>query len=353
MSKIEDLLNRTVREEKNVTKGSLSLTVYIVITCSVIISFGLFFAVYYVADVDGYLQDNKGIINLYDFYDQKVGEYENAVFFIGSSIVRDSIYSYEINNLVKKKYPNITAYNLGLSGSLPIDRTLEIQKIIDSKPSLVIFGITYRSVNDAIDYARFFEITKLVHSRLDIRDDSFWLFTESETKYFAPISDLEKKKYLVSAIEYKCSPVHQSINYSSDPVSGQKYLWHVSIPKNTLAEWVNKNGNFRPVITNESTRYKDALIYNVKTLQDAGIPVIILNMPLHPLLSERITDESRANFYDLLNETGAEWYDFERDYDGDCFRDGVHANFDGALKFAPRMADLIIEQVEKDVIHYT
>lgn len=353
MSKIEELLNRTVRDETNVTKGSLSLSVYIVIICSVIISFGLFLGLYYIADVDGYLQDNKGIINIYDFYDQKVGKNESAVFFIGSSIVRDSIYPYEINSIVKKKYPNITAYNLGLSGSIPIERALEIQKIIDSKPSLVVYGITYRSVTDTINYARFFEITKLVYSRLDIRDDCLWLFTEDEKGYFAPLSDLEKKKYLVSAIEYKCGAVHQSINYSYCPVSGSGFLWHLSIPKNTFAEWVNKNGNFRPVITNESTRYKDALIYNVNVLQDAGIPVIILNMPLHPLLSERITDESRANFYSLLNETGAVWYDLERDFGDEFFRDGVHANFNGAMKFAPRMADLIIEQVEKDVIHYT
>ena len=353
MSKIGDLLNRTVRDE---TKSGLSLSVYIVIICSVIISFGCFLGFYCVVDVDEYLQDNKQIINLYDFYDQKVGKNETSIFFIGSSILGRAIYPPKINQLIKMNYPNITAYNLYISSDIPIERTLEIQKIVDAKPSLVIYGISYRSVTDDIDYSHFFERTKLVYSRLNIRDDSLFLYNEAEIMYFTPISNLDKKKYLFSAIQYAFNGrVQEAFNYSFDPYGGEEY--RKSLPKvgrNVIAADANNlNSIWRPVVTNESTRYKDALIYNVKTLQDAGIPVIILNMPLHPLYSEKITDESRANFYTLLNETCAIWYDLERDYDEDYFNDGIHASFDGAMKFAPRMADLIIEQVEKDVIHYT
>ena len=362
MSKIEELLNRTVRDETNVTKGSLS--VYIVIICSVIISviisLLLLQGLYYVADVDGYLQDNKQIINLYDFYDQKVGENETAVFFIGSSNMGYSIYPPEINNLIKENYQNITTYNLYHGGDIPIERAMEVQKIIDAKPSLVIYGITYRSVTDKIDSARFFERTKLVNSRLNIRDDSKWLYSDDEkmhfaplSDHFAPLSDFGKKMYLFSAIEYKLNSAHNSINYSFDPLGENIRSSLMKDEARIIKEVNNPNSAWHPAVTNESTRYKDALLYNVKTLQDAGIPVIILNMPLHPLLSEKITDESRANFFELLNETGAEWYDLERDYGDDFFWDSHHATYDGALKFAPRMADLIIEQVEKDVIHYT
>ncbi len=364
MSKIEDLLNRTVRDETNVTKGSLSLSfkIYIVIICSVIISviccFSLLPVLYYVADVNGYLQDNKQIINLYDFYDQKLGENESAVFFIGSSIVGYSIYTPEINRILKDNYFNITSYNLVVHSDIPIERALDIQKIIDAKPSLVIFGITYRSVTDEIDLSRFFDRTKLVYSRLDIRGDCVWLYTEDEKKYFSPLNDLERKKYLHSAINYKLSGYRSygSLDYIVDPYGYEERMKMQLSPidkKKIIALANDPNNVWRPIVTNESTRYKDALIYNVKTLQDAGIPIIILNMPLHPLYSEKITHESRANFYDLLNETGAVWYDLERDYGDDFFIDDRHATFDGALKFAPRMADLIIEQVEKDVIHYT
>ena len=106
------------------------------------------------------------------------------------------------------------------------------------------------------------------------------------------------------------------------------------------------NDVWRPVVTNESTICKDALLYNVRTLQNAGIPVIIINMPLHPLFSEKVTDESRQNFFDLLNQTGAKWFDMEKDYGDEFFRDSHHAMFEeGALVFSPRMADLIIQEL--------
>ncbi|WP_042705977.1 hypothetical protein [Methanomicrobium mobile] len=360
MPKIEDLLNKTVREETDVTKGSISLsiTVYIVIICSVIISVilcpSLLLGFYCVTNVDGYLQDTKQIINLYDFYDQKVGENETAVFFLGSSIVGWSMYPTEINRIVKMDYPNITTYNLAESGDLPIERALEIQKIIDAKPSLVIYGITYRSVMDKIDYGRFFDRTKLVYPRLDIRNDSLPLYNAEEKMYFTPFNEFEKKRYLKSAIDYKFAGSSGSVNYSFDYLGGeQSRKLAVKNDQKIITQVNDPNFIFRPVVTNESTRYKDALIYNVKTLQDAGVPVIIINMPLHPLLSERITDESRANYYDLLNETGAVWYDFEHCLDEDSFSDSHHVIHIGALKLAPRIADLIIEQVEKDVIHYT
>ena len=352
MSKIEDLLNRTVRKETEITRSIVVTVITIVLS----ITIGSLLGIFYLADVDKYLQDNKETINLYDFYDRKFVSNETAVFFIGSSIVGHSIYPLEINRIVKKDYPNITAYNLFESGDIPIERSLEIQKIIDAKPSLVIYGISYRSVTDKINPARFFERTKLVHSRLSVREDSLWLYTAYEQLYFTPLSDFGKRKYLFSAIDYKFSGEDRSINYSLDPYWVHREE-HDILTEDKNASIIKKindpNSVWCPVVTNESTRYKDALIYNVKTLQDAGVPVIILNMPLHPLLSEKITDESRANFYNLLNETGAEWYDLERDYGDDFFVDDHHASFDGALKFAPRMAELLIEQVEKDVIHYT
>ena len=346
MSKIEDLLNRTVRQDNKANRWVVIVAIAIV-SC---VAIGSLLCAIYFADVDGYLQKNKPIIGVYDFYDQKVGENETAVFFFGSSLVGDLMYPIEINRLVKMNYPNITSYNLNIGGEIPIERTLEIQKIIDAKPSLVIFGVTYRSASDFMNNARLFDRTKPVASRLNLRSDSLWLYTKDEMRYFTPMSLFEKKKYLFSAIEYKLS---EHTSAGSFDKFGESLGPVESLTQDEVIEWVFKNRSFRFNVTSERTRYKDALIYNVKTLQNAGIPVIIINMPLHPLLSEKITDESRANFYDLLNETGAVWYDFERDYDGSYFKDGVHANFDGALEFAPRMADLIIEQVEKDVIHYT
>ena len=98
---------------------------------------------------------------------------------------------------------------------------------------------------------------------------------------------------------------------------------------------------------------KEALMYIVKTLKENNVPVIIANMPINPLLSEQISNSSYSNYFDTINGTDVDHYDLDGNYSPEDFFDEVHMTYDGALKFAPRMADLIIEQVEKDVIHYT
>lgn len=357
MARIDKILDKTVRKESEAKKG----IVVVGIVVGVLIAVGLFVGGMFCINliIGGYLQDTKDIINLYDFYDLKVGENETAVFFVGSSIIGCSIYPPKINDILYENNYNITAYSVVINGDLPIERSLEIQKIIDAHPSLIIYGITYRSVTDNISDSRYSERTKLVYSRLNVREDSHFLFDEDKIKYFTTQPELSyKKTFLRSAITTLFFGKDESariLDYTADPY-GDKYRKSFSLDKNITnikEQSNNPNDAWRPVVTNETTRYKDALIYNVQTLQNAGIPVIIINMPLHPLFSEKITDESRQNFYDLLNQTGAKWYDMEKDYGDEFFADSHHASIEGAEIFAPRMADLIIEQVENDVIHYT
>ncbi|HJJ41694.1 MAG TPA: hypothetical protein O0W90_00055, partial [Methanocorpusculum sp.] len=240
-----------------------------------------------------------------------------------------------------------------MDGDIPRDRSLEIQKIIDSKPSLIIYGVTYRSITDESSDSSFLERVNLVHSRLDVREDSYFLFTNDELKMITTgPSFLYNKTFFRSALKDKLfgkDDKTNKINYKIDPYGDnhRKYWGNLSDNSQIIRFSNDPHNKWRPIVTNESTIYKEALIYNVKTLQDAGIPVIIINMPIHPLFSEKITDESRQNFFDLLNQTGAVWYDMERDYGDEFFYDSHHASFYGAHQFAPVMADLIIEQVEK------
>ena len=84
--------------------------------------------------------------------------------------------------------------------------------------------------------------------------------------------------------------------------------------------------------------------------------MVILNMPLHPLISEHVTEESRENFFALLDSTGALWYDYEFACPDDdyWYKDGHHiAPETGAKQFAPQMAELIIELEENNVIHHS
>ena len=69
-------------------------------------------------------------------------------------------------------------------------------------------------------------------------------------------------------------------------------------------------------------------------------------MPLNPLLSEKITDESRKNFSEFLNQTGVVWYDYEYLFGEEYFADTHHMwSIHGRDNFSPFMADLIIQEL--------
>ena len=358
MSKIGDLLNRTVREETDITKGDHSLTISISIICSVMICIGFFLGLYYFADVDTYLKDNKEIIHLYDFYDKKVGENETAVYIIGSSVVAESIIPPEINRLlVQKGYDNIKLYTCYLSSDTPMSRSVQLKNIIDSKPSLIIYGLMPRDIssNDWKD-----EYFVIVHDRLHLCNNSEYLYSKEQLNTLSKNDDIwYNKKFLLSALNYRPSSADNShyerLNYSYDPI-GEDIRKSISTRADinaTLANVNNPNSFWRTEseVSDEWTQNKEALMYIVKTLKENNVPVVIANMPINPLLSEQISNSSYSNYFDLINGINVDYYDLDGCYSPEDFFDEVHMTYDGAIKFAPRVADLIIEQVEKDVIH--
>lgn len=344
--KIDKLIEKTI-EKDGVKKWKVvaGIVVGLVLACSVL--FGLILLV----DVDGYLYHEKEVLHLYEFYDDKVGENECAVFFLGSSMIGDSIYTKGINeNLINAGY-NITCYCLVMQGDTPLRRTVQIQNIIESSPSLVVIGVTY---GDVINPSWPSERVILVHDKLKIRDDSLYLFSEEEVSDFKVESDfLYKKSFIRNALlagdvdgttrwDYYTHPYGQMRDISYDDISELI----VDINEESLISALRGGDRYYiGEVPTELTRHKEALIFNVKTLQKSGIPVVIINMPLHPITSSYITDESRQNMYDLLNQTGAPWYDMECDYDETFFKDNHHASLYGALQFTPVITDLIIQEL--------
>ncbi len=296
--------------------------------------------------------DNQPIIKLYDFYDQKVGLNTTAVYFIGSSIIIDGVAPPLIHkNLTSQGYNNVTAYNLGISGDTPLQRSVQIQKIIDSKPSLVIFGLTYRSFVDK----RFVEeYIVLPHDRLQIRNDSLCLYSKDETELFDTVPDIfYTKKYLLSALNANIDN-NNSINRFFNEYDIEEYLRSrnnaINVTPNlpeVIRQANDPNDLWRPVITKEHNRYKEAILYNVKTLQDAGIPCVIVNMPLHPITSAKITDNTRNNYFALLNKTGAPIYDLEHIFENEDFRDSHHPSWKGAIKIEPYFTQIILQELNK------
>ena len=313
--------------------------------------------------VDDYLQNKKDIVAVYDFLDLKVGSDQTVVYFIGSSIVGCGIDSYEINRILRDNGLNIVTYNIAIDGTNARQRSLLTQNIIDSEPDLVIFGESYHiAVNNGLNHERIF----VVADKLKIRDDQLYLYNSNELEMInRPASYFDKKRFVSSALAYHRSNPQKidltntydlyTVTYGSDWRHNQENRQKYGYRYEGIVADANRGG-WSPVITKETTPAKEAMKYNAQALMDAGIPVVILNMPLHPLVSERVTEESRENFFEFLDSTGALWYDYEFACPDDeyWYKDGHHiAPETGAKMFAPQMAELIIELEESNVIHHS
>ena len=355
--KIDHLIEKTTEKD-----GVKKWAVVLVIILGVVLAyFGLGLYLDFVG-VNTYISETKQVVAVYDFYDLKIGETETAVYFIGSSIIGCGIDSDEINRLLREEGYDITVYNLGIDGNDPFEQSLQIQNIIDSKPSLVIFGETY---NRLLQQTWNEEVVFLVNDRITLRPESLYLYTTDELwTILKPHTYLDDKRFVESAKKY--SP--KGIKQIDSVVSTDLYTltksssWRHTEENNPNYKGYEgivaeaNSGGWSPLITDEMTNAKEAVIYNARTLMDAGIPVVILNMPLHPLISEHVTEESRENFFALLDSTGALWYDYEFACPDDeyWYKDGHHiAPETGAKMFAPQMAELIIELEESNVIHHS
>ena len=349
MSKADDILEKTKRRELEAKKWKVvvGIVVGLVLAC---VFLGV---VFWFADVDDYLKDTKQIVALYDFYDEKSLYSENSVYFIGSSMVGFSINSTLINAIISENGHNYTAYNIGIGSDTPIQRSLEVEKIISSSPSLVVIGITYGEIeipnifwgDGWIDSERVY----LVQDRLMVNDSSLYLYSEYQLDEIQGSKPLNYySKFLRGAFIHKITSPDsdREWDWNGDPWNKYRRFSNtkdISTLENTLKK---EPGKWDAIVTSESTKNKEALIYIVNRLQSADIPVVIVNLPLHPILSENISEETRRNTFDLFNQTNAKnWYDFERDYGDIFFCDSHHASVEGAELFAPVMADLIIQEM--------
>lgn len=256
----------------------------------------------------------------------------------------------------------MTAYNLFLNSESQLEMALQTKKIINANPKLVIIGVIPRNFY----YSSWIEErVVLVHDELEYDSELLNILSDIELSQLETKNDLiYQRKYIISAIKFKYFPsnwndgiyeLDYSNDYTHDPI-GEDYRVYLSNSRKdtSLIDIIaEENPDWHPIFSNESNQQKVAFNYMINRLSESNIPVVIVNMPLYPLHSELITDESRNNYYNLLNETGVTWFDMEKLYNKSLFMDHSHLSYDGALEFAPVMTDLIIDLVENDVIHYS
>ena len=79
------------------------------------------------------------------FYSQKFEPEQKKIFLIGSSHIH-RINATIVENHISQTHKDYKIYNLGIGNDKPSLRIIHLQKMIESKPMLVVYGITFRDL---------------------------------------------------------------------------------------------------------------------------------------------------------------------------------------------------------------
>jgi len=300
---------------------------------------------------------------------------KDAVVAIGSSIIRAAIDGKCIADSLDSNGVNV--YNLGISGANPYTEILQIPALIRADPELVILdlgpnGLWDHKTNPSInEYNQFrFTINSITMQNDDIgnwtdliRDvDREWIaFNDAErieltqlysqkslermilsevSEYFDSI-DFEQKAPLPSDDEW--------IDYLMQPTFRGPYFEDMS--QTEISEYFEEkmpskatNGVYNPKL--DGTLNHQSYEYMISELTNAGIEVLLVATPHHPMVYPYLSDGQLDNFNETFNRysshdgvKGINMY-WEQ-WHSSMFRDRNHLGINGREYFCQRLAPII------------
>lgn len=361
---MDKLIEKTTKKD-----GEKKWKVVAGIVIGLVLACGLFCGCYYIIlapIVDSYIAD-KPISHLYDFYDLNIGNDETAIYFIGNSQIGADVYIPLVQKeLDERGYSELRVYNIYRDSDNPIRRLSQIEDIVESKPSLVIYGVSSWILTT--DGGWVDEDVILVKERLNLNSSADYLYSQDELDdlYSETSNPMYMKKFLSGAITSQVSkilsgtsqvidPITYTTNVTWEPwendekrtrysntfgINGQDLLEYVELTE-TYANTSRNKISLYPFV-GEETRKLLAFEYMLERFDDEGIPVVLVIMPEHSILNENTPAVSETNLRNYVDSTGLSWYDLDEIYGDEIMADLTHVHWEGAVTLAPVWADIVI-----------
>jgi len=330
-----------------IIKIILTLSFAIILAC---ICYLLFIALF----VNPWLENNQRELSVLNFYSQKNISPAPDVYFLGTSQMKEGLNCYTFEDDLKKSNISINCYNFAVNADSPLRRLVELNSIISSKPKIVVIGTDIRSMysDGEIDASRLM----LISNRVVLDNASTQLFDAKQRELLNsdPFTrDISNRIYIVSYLNYmtlnKLTPNsfadYEYRNNFKNPFQDVKNL--------SIDEKLEKIKQIDPINDTLFSQYygdsinKRALQYTVQELHKNNITVIIIDMPLDPLSSKKISNSTRDNYFSYVTTLGVPYYDFLNQYPSSYFFDTSHMNVQGRTAFSQDIAQIIKREIEK------
>lgn len=298
---------------------------------------------------------NKGsdagrVVGVYDGYERVLARMDRSrrtVLFWGSSMVREGVDC----RLLETSSPQLAAYNFAVSGDIPYRRLVELPQVRRLHPDCVVIGVSYSEVYES--RAPFEDQVAVLpasaYAAMSVEETAL---LEPKVTAVARRSTWErfwwKRKYAFPALCWKLGLPDRSNPIPSGYTENLKFpfVYTHSLPASDLKKYLDSRAGYYPPYTTSETlapaqsRSGRSLKLIVSELQAEGIPVELINMPLHPLLNAAIAaprHEALAGYLTSLRSPTVQVFDYQGALPAGCFTDLVHLNEQGRASFTAMM----------------
>jgi len=229
----------------------------------------------------------------------EIPQSSQKIFIIGSSQI-SWLNTTQIHNYLLKNY-DYQVYNLALSSDTPIQRLDTIDLIVDTKPSLVVYGISPRDFQNVRQTTNIFETsTTFSPSPHKIFNDLF----DSFTNFFKFNYDLFKSPKFITLKAIRGTPksTDEIIKLENTP------FFSVGIDmRNTKSNLELKNTfmilpQFEKIESLEKNKYFFALKEIIKQTNENNIKVILLVLPQNKIYLDHMSNSDKESFNLILDE---------------------------------------------------
>jgi len=300
---------------------------------------------------------------------------EDSVIAIGSSIIQAAVDGKCISESLENNDVNV--YNLGISGANTYTEILQIPALIRADPELVLLDLgpnglwEFKSDSDLDEYIQFrFTINSIAMQYEDIGN---WtdLIRETDRPWIA-FNDAERieltqsysQKSFELWLQSEFSEHFDSINFEQkaplpDDENWIEYLMQPSWPAPKFELWTQEEivkyfeenmprkatqGVYNPKL-NDTLNHK-SYEYIISELTNAGIEVLLVATPHHPMVYSYLEDGQLDNFNDTFERYSS--YDgvkginmFWEEWHDSMFKDRNHLGVNGREYFCQRLAPII------------
>lgn len=271
---------------------------------------------------------------------------EKKVILIGSSHVGQLNTTY-IEEMVISKNHDYKIYNLAYQGDMPERRIKSSDKILELKPTLVLYGISYRDFPSSVN-PPLFDPKQYFHD-LFIGDQDDFGINNPKLTTLEFIRDISKKTELVDSsneLTFQNTPFFTYDTTTQLRIASNKEL---ELQKGTSeATKIHLEKPFPPSANRQTT----LLIKMINNLKMNGINVVLFTTPLHKIYLDELPNSEKQTFDEILERikkgTNVKIYDLTDKYsDLPIWTNISHVAYNkNATIYSEDVAKIILGEIE-------